>query len=44
MYADFCNKMDRESEDFRAKTIYKQEPEYKERTSILRKMELQKIK
>ena len=38
LYADFCDKM------VRVKTIYKQEPVYKERTSILRKMELQKIK
>ena len=38
LYADFCDKM------VRVKTIYRQEPVYKERTSILRKMELQKIK
>lgn len=44
VYADFCDKMDRELEDFRAKTIYKQEPEYKERTSILGKLEFQKTK
>ena len=37
LYADFCDKM------VRVKTIYRQEPVYKERTSILRKMELQKI-
>ena len=43
VYADFYDKMDRELENFRAKVIYKQEPEYKEeRTCIFESIDLRK--
>ncbi len=43
VYADFYDKMDRELESFRAKVIYKQEPEYKEeRTCIFESIDLRK--
>ena len=43
VYADFYDKMDRELENFRAKVIYKQEPEYKEeRTCIFENIDLRK--
>lgn len=42
VYADFYDRMDRELENFRAKVIYKQEPEYKERTCIFESIDLRK--
>ena len=43
VYDDFYDKMDRELENFRAKVIYKQEPEYKEeRTCIFESIDLRK--
>lgn len=34
VFADFCDKMDHELEDFRAKIIFGQEPEYKKRVPM----------